>query len=221
MTAAPPPLRPAECSSERRRVGASQGDRRVERTRRALTAALAELLRTREYDELTINDILAEADVGRSTFYAHFNSKDDLLRFGLERLATELRDASDPAGGTKGGTGFGFVRPLLEHIEGQREMLRRLRGRGATVHRRAMDRLLTELTRRAIAGHCATFDPIREVEVQFAKGALGGIIDWWIERNSRLRPDEVEAEFLRLIGSGGGRGRPPLGRTGPALVACS
>jgi AcrR family transcriptional regulator len=219
-----PVFEPAECDSSVSSPVACHGDRRVERTRRALRTALADLLRTRDYDDLTINDILAEADVGRSTFYAHFGSKDDLLRYGLERLGAELRDASGSIT-REGGHRFGFVRPLLEHIERQREMLRRLKGRGATVHRRALDRLLTDLTRRAIAGDSAEFDPLRELEVQFSKGALCGMILWWLERNSRLHPHEIEAEFLRLIGNGSAeaagrrRERAPGDHKGEALAA--
>lgn len=196
-----PPFEPTDGDPDRSSSSEPKSDRRVERTRRALTTALVDLLRTRDYDGLTVNDILTQADVGRSTFYAHFSSKDDLLRYGLERLGADLREAS-PAAKRKGASGFDFVRPLLEHIGREREIFRRLKGRGATVHRRALDQLLTELTRRAITGDSAEFDPIRELEVQFSKGALRGMILWWLERNSRLDPSEVEAEFLRLIRNG-------------------
>jgi AcrR family transcriptional regulator len=202
-----PALESVPCDSALPGPVPSRGYRRVERTRRALRSALANLLRTRDYDALTVNDILAEADVGRSTFYAHFSGKDDLLRYGLEQLGAELLDASQSTS-RKSGQGFGVVRPLLEHIGRQREMVRRLKGRGATVHRRALDQLLTELTRRAIAGDSAMFDPIRELEVQFAKGALRGMILWWLERNSRLHPHEVEAQFLRLMRNGAHLARP-------------
>jgi len=201
-----PAFEPVACDSTLSGPAASRRDRRVERTRRALRSALANLLRTRDYDDLTVKEILAEADVGRSTFYAHFSGKDDLLRSGLEQLGARL-EASQSMSRT-GGQGFGFVRPLLEHIGRQREMVRRLKGRGAAVHRRALDQLLTELTRRAIAGESAMFDPVRELEVQFAKGALGGMILWWLERNSRLPPHEVEAQFLRLMRNGAHLARP-------------
>jgi AcrR family transcriptional regulator len=178
-----------------------QNDRRVERTRSALRRALVDLLRTRDYDDLTVNDILASADVGRSTFYSHFSSKDDLLRYGLQRLGDEVRHASECTSAERG-CGFAFVRPLLEHIGTHRELFRHLKGRGATVHRRALNQLLVDLTRRAMAGESPQFDPVRELEIQFAKGALYGVILWWLERNSSLDPCDVESEFLRLIHRG-------------------
>ena len=54
-------------------------DRRVRRTRALLEAALVELILERGYDHLTVQDILDQADIGRSTFYNHYQSKDDLF----------------------------------------------------------------------------------------------------------------------------------------------
>ena len=53
------------------------GDRRVRRTRGRLRAALGSLLHERPYEDIAVKQILARADVGRSTFYAHFDDKDD------------------------------------------------------------------------------------------------------------------------------------------------
>ena len=52
-------------------------DRRVRRTRHLLQEALQELILEHGYDSVTVQDILDRADVGRSTFYAHFRDKDD------------------------------------------------------------------------------------------------------------------------------------------------
>ena len=57
-------------------------DRRVRRTVERLRTALFELIAIKNYDRITVQDILDRADVGRSTFYAHFPSKDALLMSG-------------------------------------------------------------------------------------------------------------------------------------------
>ncbi|UFS95676.1 TetR/AcrR family transcriptional regulator [Nocardia huaxiensis] len=51
----------------------------MRRTRAALHRALIELMQDRHYDRITVQDIIDRADVGRSTFYAHYRDKDDLL----------------------------------------------------------------------------------------------------------------------------------------------
>src|SRR5688500_14242093 len=54
-------------------------DRRVQRTREVLQKALIELINDRHYDDITIQDIVDRANVGRTTFYLHYNSKEELF----------------------------------------------------------------------------------------------------------------------------------------------
>ena len=58
-------------------------DRRSQRTRRLLTAALVELMLEKRFDDISVQDILDRADIGRSTFYGHFSSKEALLYSSL------------------------------------------------------------------------------------------------------------------------------------------
>src|SRR5713226_7910041 len=67
-------------------------DRRITRTRATLQYALNSLILKKGYDAITIQDICDAANVGRSTFYAHYTSKDDLKRKGFEKLRTLLVD---------------------------------------------------------------------------------------------------------------------------------
>lgn len=54
-------------------------DRRVQKTRKLLIESLISLTLEKGYDRVTIQDIIERANVGRSTFYSHFESKDQLL----------------------------------------------------------------------------------------------------------------------------------------------
>ena len=54
-------------------------DRRVRKSRAAIFGAFEELLRQKSYTSITVGDIIETADVGRTTFYAHFQTKDALL----------------------------------------------------------------------------------------------------------------------------------------------
>lgn len=56
-----------------------KGDRRVRRTRRELQAALKKLLEEKPYEKIRVSEIVHEADVARTTFYKHFETKDHLL----------------------------------------------------------------------------------------------------------------------------------------------
>lgn len=55
-------------------------DRRVKYTKALLTEALVELLKDRNISKISVTALCDEADVNRSTFYAHYTDQFDLLR---------------------------------------------------------------------------------------------------------------------------------------------
>ena len=65
-------------------------DRRSQRTRQLLSAALFELMLEKRYDGITVQDIIDRANVGRSTFYAHYLDKEDLLVSDFTRVLDAL-----------------------------------------------------------------------------------------------------------------------------------
>ncbi len=55
-------------------------DRRQRKTREAIFSAFAELLSKKKFSQITVGEIIERADVGRATFYSHFETKDFLLK---------------------------------------------------------------------------------------------------------------------------------------------
>src|SRR5207248_3975800 len=76
-------------------------DARVKQTRDALGDALIELIQKRPFDSLTVQDVLDRAGVGRSTFYVHYSSMDDLFMSDvaefLENFAMALPKKREPS----------------------------------------------------------------------------------------------------------------------------
>lgn len=70
-----------------------RSDRRVQRSRQLLGQALGSLIREKRFDRITVQEIIDRANVGRTTFYAHFESKEDLFLAGHGEIIRTLSRA--------------------------------------------------------------------------------------------------------------------------------
>ena len=68
-------------------------DRRQRKTREAIFKAFIGLLSDKDFSQITVGEIIEGADVGRATFYAHFETKDSLLKELCEELFCHIFDA--------------------------------------------------------------------------------------------------------------------------------
>ncbi|SFE07708.1 DNA-binding transcriptional regulator, AcrR family [Paenibacillus catalpae] len=68
----------------------NQQDPRVLRTRQLIREAFRELLQSKGFDSITINDIAQKATINRATFYAHYLDKYALLEEITEQAFREM-----------------------------------------------------------------------------------------------------------------------------------
>jgi AcrR family transcriptional regulator len=184
-------------------------DRRVPRTRAMLQQALMSLIPKKDYDAITIQDICDAANVGRSTFYEHFTSKDDLKRSGFEHLRKELADRQRSVLATPGDIrdrSLGFSLAMFEHARDYRGLHRALvRGRGGAIALCSIRQILSDLVRDELAatGGNSSSDAVpRELVVQHVVGAFMAVLTWWLDGGAKLPPQQIDAMFRRLATEG-------------------
>jgi AcrR family transcriptional regulator len=178
-------------------------DRRVARTRTMLQKAHLALILERGYDAVTVENICEAANVGRSTFYAHFSGKDDLKLSGLEELRHDLsahrnETAAGPADSAR--PRFGFTLPMFEHAREHIDLYRALAGgRGGAMALASIRQILADQFRTELAVE-PTNGPPREFAVQFLVGAYIAVMTWWLDGGAKASPQEMDALFRRMAG---------------------
>lgn len=182
-------------------------DRRVARTRAMLHQTLMSLILKQGYEAITIRNICEAANVGRSTFYTHYTSKDDLMQSGIENLREVLVDRQRHALATPGDIrhrSLGFSLALFEHARDHIDLHRGLVG-GGTVALGIVRQILSEVVRDELAatGGKKSGDAIpREFVVQYVVGAYMAVLTWWLDRGAKPPPVEVDQMFRRLATDG-------------------
>ena len=185
-------------------------DRRVHDTRTQLHDALASLVHEKPYDDIVVKEIVARADVGRSTFYAHYRDKDELLDRGIRDL---LRlDVQPPERWTCATERIlRFSLPFLEHVAGYREhgVLPMDASGAAAIHdhlRRVLEDALARELRAAMRRRSdSPLDSIPPgLVARHVAGTFVLALGWWLEHPTRSARD-VDAWFRALV-------EPVLGR---------
>jgi AcrR family transcriptional regulator len=184
---------------------ASTPDRRVRRTRKAIQDALISLMTEKRYEAVTVQDIIDRADVGRSTFYMHYTDKDDLLRDNFAVLRS-LVEQPVPLEAANRRRLLRFSLPLFRHIHAERRLARALFGRpGGGPVVRQVEEVLTDIVRTELAELFATDPPSRAPEdavVRYVVGAYLALLDWWLDAEPVLSPEEADRIFQTLAAPG-------------------
>jgi len=176
-------------------------DRRVTRTRRALEDALTSLILEKGYEAVTVQDIVDRANVGRSTFYAHFVDKDDLLLASFHDI-DGLR-VPPPGASVAGRDGpvFAFSLEMFRHANGARRVYKSMVGReSGALAQRELDRTLDRLVREELArlGVARRDRQTLDIAVRFAVAAFMGLLVWWLDGPEDLAPEQIDQTFRAL-----------------------
>jgi AcrR family transcriptional regulator len=186
-------------------VAEAKEDRRINRTRLLLRTAMTSLIREKGFEALTVQDIIDRADVGRSTFYAHFKSKEDLLKGAVDMMRTTLRQFQRRAlekSSRPGDRMFGFSRELFEHAAEHLDVFAAMVGKhSGTVFQQHLHRMLAELIREDVEARAARKKPDAsqvEAAVQFVAGGLLGLLVTWLNEMTRVPAAELDDRFRRM-----------------------
>ncbi len=203
-------------------------DRRVQKTRKLLQDALIELVAEKGYESVTIREILDKANVGRSTFYAHFQDKDQLLHGILDRLdelfeqhGKQLLDATKKMGSgenTDINLSLSPTLSLFQFVGQNHRFFKAMLGnRGYGIFAKPVYDYVfahvhgiftTPIQDKVLAHLHEPFQMLMsrekygsleaEIAAHYFVSALMGILVWWVEKDMPCTAEEIDRLFREL-----------------------
>lgn len=176
-------------------------DRRQRRTRSLIFTAFSALLERKSYTSMTVQDIIDEADIGRSTFYAHFETKDELLKalcieifehvFSDELLSEENHDFSHHS------TFKDRITHILYHLQEKQQSIKGLfSGECGEVFLR----YLKEYLYFVFDEHIIVKDNIpRDYAMDIAVAAFAETVRWWLKEHCEYSPEEISSFYFESV----------------------
>ncbi|MBI4789044.1 MAG: TetR/AcrR family transcriptional regulator [Chloroflexi bacterium] len=181
-------------------------DRRVQRTRQLLGAALLALIVEKGYAAITVQDILDRANLGRSTFYAHFRDKDDLLAGEFEHFKElfEQFDAQPPAEGQRRRSGeCSLSLAFFRHAGEQHRLYKAMVGKsGGETVRKLLYQYISGLMKSHLEQSIPDDENMavpREVVVHYFISSFLALLTYWLDNDMPYSPEKMDAMFQQLV----------------------
>lgn len=180
-------------------------DRRQQKTRAAIFSAFTGLLAEKSYSRITVQEIIDEANVGRSTFYAHFETKDDLLKALCEELFGHIISSAADCTHTHGLYSDGTAPEsvfchLLQHLqENDRNIIALLSCESSEIFLRYFKDSLNELIQTQFTGRSRLPDIPQDFLVNHISGSFVEMVLWWIKGHMKQSPQELDRYFRAVI----------------------
>ena len=179
-------------------------DRRIEKSQKLLREALKSLVSEKDYDEISVQEIIDRANVGRSTFYTHFRDKDGLLLSGIHEMLGSVPSSASASSG-KGYQKLIWFSPsvfkAIGHHRHPGEARMGPKGR-AVLHahlQRVLARRIAEEVKKDLVSRKAGGQIPRDLLVQYVASTFILVLDWWVEGRSKLPPEDINGLFRALV----------------------
>ena len=178
-------------------------DRRQRKTREAIFHAFTKLLSKKDFNQITVGEIIEAADIGRATFYAHFETKDYLLKAFCEELFCHIFDTE--TGNTHrhifdcDGAESVFLH-LLQHLQkNDNNILALLASQNNELFLRYFRADLEKL----VESQLALFERPKDIPEDFwmhhITSTFVETLKWWISRGMQEMPEKITEYFFAVV----------------------
>lgn len=176
-------------------------DRRVQRTRQLLRGSLVQLIKERGYDNITIQDITDHANLGRTTFYLHYQSKEDLLLDHHAEMHMHFNLATLSRDELLGETPQPQMVVFLQLLTQNRPMYHAIRAaKDSEILLRGIHEQMTGSLQNSLKAIFPNIEPLLPMDVltEYIVGAQLSLIHWWMTNRTAYDGLQLATMLQRL-----------------------
>lgn len=182
-------------------------DRRQEKTRQAIYDAFTALLAEKNYNNITVQNIIDAANVGRTTFYAHFETKDDLLKSVCEALfghiiTNTIDSAHLCTAHSHQWTSQSVFCHLLQHLQkNDNNILSLLSCTSSDLFLQFFKDSMNDLIQNHFVlpkNELTTAIP-RDFLINHITGSFVEMVNWWVKGHMQQTPEQLDQYFCAVI----------------------
>lgn len=182
--------------------------RQVQKSRRLLHEALVSLIREKKYENITVQQILDRANVGRSTFYMHFRDKDELLSMGFDYMGELLREIQSMHRNVSRQPNenlIAFSLPMFLHMHEYRDHARSFAGAAAgalvsqSIQQMIRGVVQEELDKLPTTGIARERKIPRDLFVDHLASTFMFVTMWWLNSENPVPPETANEIYRSLV----------------------
>jgi len=177
-------------------------DRRKKRTQDAIFDSFTGLLETKDYGAISIQEIIDKANIGRSTFYTHFNTKEDLVKSLCSMIFDHIFESAVSGEHTHGdfkseNTLSSVMCHMIHHLEeNDHNILILMSCDSRGIFTGYFKEGLRDLLQREISISNSSMP--KDFLYNHLASSFIEMIEWWIRNGKKESPEELEKYFFSI-----------------------
>lgn len=181
-------------------------DRRQQKTRQAIFRALTILLEQKNFSYITVQEIIDEANIGRSTFYAHFETKDHLIYEMCSDIFAHVFSEDLQTEGTHDFSNSSHdLRERITHVlyhlkDSNLHICQLLSGESGELFMNYFKKYLPQMFETLIKLSNSALP--KAYLNNYLVGSFADTVMWWVNQKMEQMPEQVAEYYLTVIQKG-------------------
>lgn len=175
-------------------------DRRKQKTKDSIYEAFTALISEKEYSSITIQEIIDRANVGRSTFYTHFQTKEDLVHSLCDMLYDHVFESAASGNHHHGefkseNNADSILCHMIHHLqENDHNILTLLSCDSSGLVVRYFKNKLSNLVERELK--FSNKELPADFVINHIASSFLEMIQWWVLNGKKESPEQLEQYFI-------------------------